>query len=322
MFGLILRFRDLPDRARNRLHARFADLAVHSRPLGRGAAHRVLRELDRVRARSPRVRQRLDASDRDGARIRAGALRYDRERQENGRGRAAVREQRHGPPRSFADAVARRVPRRERAADGTFRRTLAAAARHAALGAWRRRRDADRRTAPQRGSAARRLIVTADDFGSSLAVNEAVERGHREGILTSASLMVAGEAAGDAIARARALPSLAVGLHVVVVNGTPVLPPRKVPALVDARGAFSDDLVGAGVRYFFDPAARRQLAAEIRAQFEAFAASGLRLDHANAHNHMHVHPTVLSTIIAVGKDFGLPGVRLPREPYLRSWQSA
>ena len=134
--------------------------------------------------------------------------------------------------------------------------------------------------------------------------------------------MVAGEAAGDAIARARALPSLAVGLHVVVVNGTPVLPPGKVPALVDARGAFSDDLVGAGVRYFFDPAARRQLAAEIRAQFEAFAASGLRLDHANAHNHMHVHPTVLSTIIAVGKDFGLPGVRLPREPYLRSWRSA
>ncbi|MBV8073792.1 MAG: hopanoid biosynthesis-associated protein HpnK [Candidatus Eremiobacteraeota bacterium] len=161
----------------------------------------------------------------------------------------------------------------------------------------------------------RRLIVTADDFGFSPAVNEAVERGHREGVLTTASLMVGAPAAADAIARARTLPALSVGLHVVVVNGRPVLPPERVPALVDSSGAFSADLGRAGVRYFFSRRARRQLEAEIRAQFEAFAASGLRLDHANAHNHMHVHPTVLSTIVEVGRAFGLRGVRLPREPF-------
>ncbi|MHB1552294.1 MAG: ChbG/HpnK family deacetylase, partial [Vulcanimicrobiaceae bacterium] len=74
------------------------------------------------------------------------------------------------------------------------------------------------------GNATRYLIVSADDFGLSLEVNEAVERAHRNGILQAASLMVAGPAAADAVRRARALPSLRVGLHVVTVNGRPILP--------------------------------------------------------------------------------------------------
>lgn len=134
--------------------------------------------------------------------------------------------------------------------------------------------------------------------------------------------MVGAPGTADALERARRNPSLAIGLHVVVVNGTPVLPPREVPDLVDASGAFPSDLVAAGVRYFFNPRARRQLEAEIRAQFGAFAQTGLRLDHVNAQNHMHVHPTVLSTIIRVGKEFGMRAIRIPREPFLPSWRSA
>ena len=88
----------------------------------------------------------------------------------------------------------------------------------------------------------KRLIVTADDFGASLAVNEAVEQAHREGILTAASLMVAGDAAADAVARARAMPSLGVGLHLVLVEGRPVLPPESIPALVDQTGRFRCDM--------------------------------------------------------------------------------
>ncbi|MGA3037039.1 MAG: hopanoid biosynthesis-associated protein HpnK [Vulcanimicrobiaceae bacterium] len=165
-------------------------------------------------------------------------------------------------------------------------------------------------------------MVTADDFGLSTSVNDAVERAHREGILTAASLMVAAPGTGDAIARARAMPSLGVGLHVVLVNGRPKLPPSQVPDLVDQSGDFPTDLVAAGVRYFFHPGARRQLEAEIRAQFEAFAQTGLPLDHVNAQNHMHVHPTVLATILRVGADFGMRAVRIPREPFLPSWRSA
>jgi hopanoid biosynthesis associated protein HpnK len=167
----------------------------------------------------------------------------------------------------------------------------------------------------------KRLIVTADDFGLCEPVNEAVEIAHRDGILTTASLMVGGNAAADAVARARRLPALRVGLHVVVVEDRPVLPSAQVAHLTDGDGYLSRNLVAAGVRFFFDRAARRQLEAEIRAQFEAFAATGLALDHVNAHNHMHLHPTVLGIILRVGREFGLHAMRVPYEPPLVAWRS-
>jgi len=157
----------------------------------------------------------------------------------------------------------------------------------------------------------RRVIVSADDFGLSEGVNEAVERACREGILTTASLMVAGPAAADAVRRARRLPKLRVGLHLVVIEGPAVGP---APGLVDADGQFSSDQLRLGINYFFRPAIRSQLTTEIRAQFAAFAATGLRLDHANAHKHMHLHPTVGRLMLEAGREHGLPAVRVPAEP--------
>jgi hopanoid biosynthesis associated protein HpnK len=126
--------------------------------------------------------------------------------------------------------------------------------------------------------------------------------------------MVAGPAAADAVRRARAMPTLKVGLHLVVIEGPAVLPPPAIPDLVDADGQFPSDQLGLGLNYFFCPRIRRQLAAEIRAQFEAFAATGLTLDHANAHKHMHLHPTVGRMMIDIGHAFGLRTVRIPAEP--------
>jgi len=160
----------------------------------------------------------------------------------------------------------------------------------------------------------RALIVTADDFGASLAVNDAVEAAHLSGILTATSLMVAAPAAADAVARARRLPSLKVGLHLVLTDGVPLLRPDAIPALVGRDGRFLEPQGWAGVRFFCDPAARRQLAAEIEAQFAAFVATGLALDHADAHKHMHLHPTVARLMIAIGRRFGLKALRLPYEP--------
>jgi len=160
----------------------------------------------------------------------------------------------------------------------------------------------------------KRLIVTADDFGASREVNDAVEQAHRDGILTAASLMVAGDAAADAVARAHALPTLGIGLHIVLVEGRPLLPADRIPALVDATGNFRTDMARAGVTIFASPAARRQLAAEIEAQFAAFAATGLPLDHVNAHKHFHLHPTIAGTILRIGKRFGMRAARAPIEP--------
>jgi hopanoid biosynthesis associated protein HpnK len=167
------------------------------------------------------------------------------------------------------------------------------------------------------------LIVTADDFGLHASVNAAVECAHREGILSAASLMVGSPASVDAVARARACPTLAVGLHLVLADGVPVLPPRAIPDLVDGSGRFGSAMTVDGVRFFFLPHVRRQLALEIRAQFEAFAATGLTLDHVNVHKHFHLHPTVLSLTLQIGREFGLRAVRLPMDAlapvWLRPW---
>jgi chitin disaccharide deacetylase len=161
---------------------------------------------------------------------------------------------------------------------------------------------------------ARGLIVTADDFGLAGPVNEAVEIAHVKGVLTCASLMVSGHAVADAVKRARRLPDLRVGLHVVLVEGRPVLPPGVVPDLVTPDGRFRTDMARAGAAMFFKASARRQLMAEVSAQFEAYAATGLPLDHATAHKHFHLHPTIAGAIIEAGRRFGLKAARVPSEP--------
>ena len=126
--------------------------------------------------------------------------------------------------------------------------------------------------------------------------------------------MVGAPAAADAVARARRLGELRVGLHIVLIDGAPVSPPNQLGSVVRRDGRFDDDPLRAGLRFFFRPGARRWLAAEIRAQFEAFRATRLALDHVNAHKHMHLHPTVARLIVEIGRDYGMRTMRLPAEP--------
>jgi len=160
----------------------------------------------------------------------------------------------------------------------------------------------------------KRVIFSADDFGLDPAVNDAVEIAYRDGLLNAASLMVGEAACAAAVALAHRSPGLRVGLHVALVEATPVSDPADIPDLVDAAGRFPGDMVGAGFRFFFKPGVRAQLAREIRAQFEAFRRTGLALDHANTHKHIHLHPTVARLIVEIGREYGLKAVRLPVEP--------
>ena len=125
--------------------------------------------------------------------------------------------------------------------------------------------------------------------------------------------MVGAPAAAEAVARARRLTDLRVGLHLVLIDGDPILPAEQLGSFVRGDGRFDDNPLRAGLRFFFRPEARRILAAEIRAQFEAFRASGLALDHVNAHKHMHLHPTVARLVMEIGRDYGMHAVRLPAE---------
>jgi hopanoid biosynthesis associated protein HpnK len=167
----------------------------------------------------------------------------------------------------------------------------------------------------------RRLVVSADDFGAAPEVNAAVERAHRCGVLTNASLMVTGEAAAEAVEVARRLPRLGVGLHLVLVQGAAAAPAARIPRLVGRDGRFGDAPLAGGLRYAWLSLGRRgaaELRAEIEAQLVAFAHTGLALSHVDGHMNLHLHPAVLSILIALAPRYGIRALRLPREPLVRA----
>ena len=168
----------------------------------------------------------------------------------------------------------------------------------------------------------RRLIVNADDFGLSPSVNAAVIRAHREGILTTASLMVNEPGFAEAVRLAGENPRLGVGLHLTLLMGHSALPPASIPGLVNARGEFSNNPVGVGLAYFFKRGLREQLRAEIHAQFEKFHATGLPLDHVNGHLHLHLHPVVFNILMQDAGILRIRHLRLTRDCLARSRRMA
>lgn len=127
--------------------------------------------------------------------------------------------------------------------------------------------------------------------------------------------MIGGPAAADAIARARALPNLRVGLHVVLVDGKPVINPSEIPDLVDGSGWLRNDLAVYGAQIAFRPSLQRQVEREMIAQFDVYRATGLPLDHVNTHRHFHIHPTIAAAIVKVGERYGMRALRVPFEPW-------
>ena len=159
-----------------------------------------------------------------------------------------------------------------------------------------------------------RLIVNGDDFGRSNGNNRAIIRAHREGILTSASLMVNEHAADAAVELARENPRLGVGLHVVLVCGRSALKPSETVGLVDQRFGFGRNAMTTGMRYYFNSRLRPSLRQEIDAQFREFRLSKLPLDHVNGHLNFHLHPTIFRILKRHAADWGIGAMRLTREP--------
>lgn len=161
-----------------------------------------------------------------------------------------------------------------------------------------------------------RLIVNADDFGASEAINEAVLRLADDGIVTSTSLMVSGAAARDAVQIVRDRPSLAVGLHLAPVDAAPVLPPAEVPLLLEAGGRrLRADFRAAGIRYSLSPARQAQLRAEAEAQFKSFAGLGLPWSHVDCHLHFSLTPAVFRIAVDLATHYGVPALRIPQDDF-------
>jgi chitin disaccharide deacetylase len=168
----------------------------------------------------------------------------------------------------------------------------------------------------------KQLILNADDFGLTCGINEGIIRAHRDGILTSATLMANGPAFDQAVERVRENPGLAVGCHLVLVGGTPVAPLEEIPSLVDRQNRLPGSL---GVLVAKLSAGRmpfKQIERELRAQIEKIRSTGIEPTHLDTHKHTHAHPQILEALGRVARDLGIRCVRNPVENLRDSWASS
>jgi hypothetical protein len=162
---------------------------------------------------------------------------------------------------------------------------------------------------------ARSLVINADDFGYSPAINAAIAHNYAAGGLTSTSLLVNGTAAREAYRLARTLPGLGVGWHVNLTEGGPVLPPREVPSLVDRRGRFRP--IGVQLRGILSGTARTdELARELAAQLALLLDAGIVPTHVDGHLHAHAFPRVLPLVLDLMVRHRIGALR---SPHLGVW---
>jgi chitin disaccharide deacetylase len=166
------------------------------------------------------------------------------------------------------------------------------------------------------------LILNADDFGYTKGVNEGIIRTHREGILTSTTLMANGPAFEDAVERAKDNPTLGIGCHVVLTGGFSVAPWEEIPSLADQEGRLPQSLAALVMRLSIGRVRTREIETEVRAQLGKIRSAGIELTHVDTHKHTHVHPRVMSAIGRVAHEFGITRVRNPVENLGDSWKTA
>jgi len=158
-----------------------------------------------------------------------------------------------------------------------------------------------------------KVIVHADDFGLSEKINEGILQAHLHGILTSTSIMANGEAFEHAVALARSTPTLDVGIHLTLIEESPLLHPAKIPTLLESNGRFYRHAFRFGRKYFAGKINLNEVKEELETQIQKVLAAGLTLSHLDSHQHVHMLPGVLKIVLALSRKYGIPAIRLPRE---------
>src|ERR1700690_511793 len=165
----------------------------------------------------------------------------------------------------------------------------------------------------------KQLILNADDFGLTRGVNQGIIRAHREGILTSATLMATAPAFDDAVELALANPGMGVGCHLVLVGGKAISLPREIPSLADRDGNLMASLPLFAARVSFGSVRPSEIERELRAQIEKIRGAGIRPSHVDTHKHTHVHPVVMEVVGKIAREYGIQRVRNPIENLRDSW---
>ncbi|MDU2065885.1 MAG: ChbG/HpnK family deacetylase [Sporomusaceae bacterium] len=162
----------------------------------------------------------------------------------------------------------------------------------------------------------KRLIVNADDFGLHPLVNAGIVEGHKAGCITSTSLMPGGAAFTEAVALAKEIPDLGIGIHLTLVGGEkPLCQPEEIPSLVAENNCFAADYGSFLQKYFTGKIRRKEIEIELRAQVEKAMASGLSITHIDSHQHMHVVPGIVDIVIRLAQEYEIKAVRIPSESY-------
>ncbi len=159
----------------------------------------------------------------------------------------------------------------------------------------------------------RRLIVNADDFGLHPSVNQAIILAHREGIVTSTTVLAGGTAFFDSLAELKRCPELGIGIHLCLVDQKPVLPPEKIPSLLDADGGFCASYSQFIKRYALGKVKLNEVKAEFTAQIEILLDAGIHPTHQDSHQHLHLLPGISRVVMELGRKYGIRGIRIPME---------
>ncbi|HJZ70149.1 MAG TPA: ChbG/HpnK family deacetylase [Vicinamibacterales bacterium] len=159
----------------------------------------------------------------------------------------------------------------------------------------------------------RRLVVNADDLGLTVGVNDGIFDAHELGILTSASLFANAPATADAVERLRDHPSLGAGVHLTLVDGTPTLPPERVPTLIADAGRFHQSWTPFILACLRGRVSLDEVERELTAQIDRLWSRGIRPTHVDAHKHVHAFPPIFAIVARLARRFGIPSVRVPHE---------
>jgi predicted glycoside hydrolase/deacetylase ChbG (UPF0249 family) len=159
----------------------------------------------------------------------------------------------------------------------------------------------------------RAVVFTGDDFGLAAENNAGIITAYEQGILSTTCLMVGGDAVDEAVDMARRHPALKVGLHVAFADTRPILPPEQVSMLVQPDGRFPPDERALKVAMLSEKG-RRQIRAEIAAQFRAYFMTGLECDHVNTHRHIHRNPLLAWKLFSEAARWHVTTTRIPFDP--------
>ena len=166
----------------------------------------------------------------------------------------------------------------------------------------------------------RRLIINADDFGLTEGVNRAIVEGHRDGIITSATLMANARAFDHAVSEIKSLPpllptQLSVGCHIVLIDGSPVLAPGVVPSLLAANSPdpsqFRSRLSSFARAALLGRIHPDEIAAEAAAQIKKIQSAGVAVSHIDSHKHTHMFPKIARPLLRAAKECGVRAIRNP-----------